>query len=149
MSQENRETPPPPAVEAEASPAVPPEESRPWYYQFWFLYPMIPFWPLWSILIIRSPWHNGLVMGALAWAWLIVGGGLTYFRMQEGGTVALSTLAWIAPGLLFTVIVQAHWIRNRRRIMETARAAPSPAAGTEAPSSRSRRALRRRSRGRR
>ena len=149
MSQESREPLPPQPEQAEENPPVPPEEAKPWYYQYWFLYPMLPFWPLWSILIIRSPWHNGLIMGALAWAWLIVGGGLTWFRMQEGGTVVLSTIAWIAPGLIFTVIVQAHWIKNRRRIMERANAAQTPTADAPPPPVRSRRALRRRSRGRR
>ena len=104
--------------------AAPPDELKPWYYQYWFLYPMLVFWPLWSVLIIRSPWHNGLIVGALAWAWLIIGGYLGYVRLQAGGTVALSTVAIVAPGLIFTVVTQVHWTMNRRRIMERARTGP-------------------------
>ena len=108
---------------------------------------MIVFWPLWPVLIIRSPWHNGLIVGALAWAWLIIGGYLAFVRLQVGGTVALSTVAIVAPGLLFTVITQAHWIIHRRRILNppVARAHAGTPDDNE-PSTRSRRSLRRRRR---
>ncbi len=145
-----RQQSPEPRPDASQEPAGPPDELRPWYYQYWFLYPMIVFWPLWSVLIIRSPWHNGLVSGALAWALLIIGGYLSYVRFQVGGTVALSTVAIIAPGLIFVVITQVHWIMNRRRIMDWSRREPSASAAA-APEvepdgpSRSRRARRRRS----
>ena len=133
---------------------APPDALKPWYYQYWFLYPMLVFWPLWPVLIIRSPWHNGLVIGALAWAYLITFGGLAYFRLQEGGTVALSTVAYAAPGLLLSFITQVHWTMNRRRIMERARAGPeevtvdSPG-GVQPSHNRRRRAHRRRPRRRR
>lgn len=144
MSQE----PQPTATEPEEGPApAPPDELRPWYYQYWFLHPMIVFWPLWPVLIIRSPWHNGLIMGALAWAWLIIGGYLAFVRLQVGGTVALSTVAIAAPGLLFTVITQVHWTINRRRIINPP-VAPTPAGNPDdgQPSARTRRSIRRRRR---
>ena len=147
MSQESQDPQPtPPETQEEPSP-VPPEELKPWYYQYWFLHPMIVFWPLWPVLIIRSPWHNGLIMGALAWAWLIIGGYLAFVRLQMGGTVALSTVAIAAPGLLFTVITQVHWVINRRRILNPPPAPPDvgSSAGDE-PSARTRRSLRRRRR---
>ncbi len=100
------------------SPATLPEELKPWYYQYWFLYPTIIFWPLWPALIIRSPWHNGLVSGAIAWAMLIVGGYWVYQRLQMGGTVVTSTLIIIVPGLILTLVTQTHWLLNRRRIRE-------------------------------
>ena len=100
---------------------------------------MIVFWPLWPVLIIRSHWHNGLIVGALAWAWLIIGGYLAFVRLQVGGTVALSTVAIVAPGLLFTVITQTHWIINRRRILNPAAGPGSAASPDEEPSPRSRR----------
>ena len=139
MSQE------PQSEEKEGQPPAPPDELKPWYYQYWFLYPMVVFWPLWSVLIIRSPWHNGLIMGSLAWAYLIIGGYLSYVRLQVGGTVALSTVAIIAPGIMLTAITQVHWFRNRRGITEAARNRPhnevDQAANTEqAGSTRSRRA---------
>ena len=130
--------------------AVPPEELKPWYYQYWFLYPTIVFWPLWSVLIIRSPWHNGLVSGIAAWAYLIIFAGLAYVRIQEGGTIALSTIAVAAPGLILTIVTQAHWIRNRRRIIDAVPLPSKPAPQTGQPSGRRpRRANRRRGRRRR
>ena len=96
------------------------EKLKPWYYQYWFFYPTIVFWPLWPILILRSPWHNGLVSGAIAWALLIVGSYLVYQRVQLGGTIAVSTLMFIVPGVIFTVVTQIHWLRNRRRILDAA-----------------------------
>ncbi|MDE2939315.1 MAG: hypothetical protein OXR67_10435 [Chloroflexota bacterium] len=147
MSQENREPLPAQPEKEEGPSPVPPDELRPWYYQYWFLHPMIVFWPLWPVLIIRSPWHNGLVVGALAWAWLIIGGYLAFVRLQVGGTVALSTVAIVAPGLLFTVITQAHWIINRRRILNPPVARPDAETPDDNdPSTRSRRSLRRRRR---
>ena len=147
MSQESREAKPNPPENGEGPSPVPPDELKPWYYQYWFLHPMIVFWPLWPILIIRSPWHNGLIVGALAWAWLIVGGYLGFVRLQVGGSVALSTVAIVAPGLLFTVITQVHWTMNRRRIMEGQRTTAATAAQDDPPAAaRSRRALRRRRR---
>ena len=130
--------------------AIPPEEFKPWYYQYWFLYPTIVFWPLWSVLIIRSPWHNGLVSGIVAWAYLIIFAGLAYVRIQEGGTIALSTVAIAAPGLALTIVTQAHWIRNRRRIIDAVPlpASPEPETG-QARRGRPRRNSRRRSRRRR
>ena len=135
----------------EGPPPAPPDELRPWYYQYWFLYPMLVFWPLWPVLIIRSPWHNGLVAGSVAWALLIIGGYLAFVRFQAGGTVALSTAAIIAPGLLFTVITQIHWTINRRRIMAAAHngqgdAVDSPVEEDSPRPTRSRRASRRRGR---
>ncbi len=117
MSREPQEPPP---ESREVSLPTPPEELKPWYYQYWFLYPTIIFWPLWPALIIRSPWHNGLVSGAIAWALLIVGGYLVYRRMQIGGTVALTTLMLIVPGLMLTLITQIHWQFNRRQILNAA-----------------------------
>ena len=142
------------------APGPPPEELKPWYYQYWFLYPTIIFWPLWSVLIIRSPWHNGLVSGALAWAMLFVGSYLVYRgldgpaavgKLAAGDPAAIFTMQLIAPGLLLTVITQVHWQRNRRRIMAAAREAErKPQPGNRppdtAPAPHSRRRNRRRRR---
>jgi len=96
------------------APPQPPQELKPWYYQEWFMFPTAVFWPLWAILIIRSPWHNGLVSGAVAWAMLIVGG---YFIIWEqlipDQRLGQTTIVLIIPGLLLTVITQVHWARYR------------------------------------
>ena len=138
----------------------PPEELKPWYYQYWFLYPTIIFWPLWPVLILRSPWHNGLVSGSVAWAMLISGSYMAYQltggtemvdRLRAGDGWAVLTLQLAFPGLLFTVITQVHWLRNRRRILAAAAAMPASssqtrdgAAGSSATRPRGRRATRRR-----
>jgi hypothetical protein len=96
----------------------PPRELKPWYYQDWFLFPMFIFWPLWAVLILRSPWHNGIVSGAIAWAMLIAGGFLVAQRLRLGGTVAESTLILIIPGLLLTVVTQALWLKDKRTLQE-------------------------------
>ena len=146
MSQESQEPQPPTPQEEEGPGPVPPDELRPWYYQYWFLHPMIVFWPLWPVLIIRSPWHNGLIVGALAWAWLIIGGYLAFVRLQVGGTVALSTVAIAAPGLLFTVITQIHWTINRRRILNPPPASADTGVPADRSAARSSRSMRRRRR---
>jgi hypothetical protein len=96
----------------------PPEELKPWYYQDWFLFPMFIFWPLWAVLILRSPWHNGLVSGAIAWAMLMAGSYLVVTRLQLGGTVLQSTLMFIIPGLILTVVTQALWFGDKQKLRE-------------------------------
>ena len=76
----NRESTIPKGSLGMVDPTPPPEELKPWYYQDWFIFPTVIFWPLWAVLIIRSPWHNGLISGAVAWAMLIVG---TYWIIWE------------------------------------------------------------------
>ena len=95
-------------------PSPPPLELKPWYYQEWFMFPTLVFWPLWAILIIRSPWHNGLISGAVAWAMLIVGGYLIIWpQLIQSGRLNDFTIVLILPGLLLTVITQVHWMRYR------------------------------------
>lgn len=149
----------PPPVPPTVPPPVPPEELKPWYYQYWFFYPTIVFWPLWPVLILRSPWHNGLVSGSLAWAMLISGSYIAYQvsggtdlinRIQAGDRWALLVLQVISPGLLLTVITQIHWLRNRRRIKSAPPSNPAPASPTaQPPAANSRRRNRRRGRRRR
>ena len=104
-------------------PPVPPDALKPWYYQGWFLVPTFVWWPCSAILFIRSPWHNGVVSGALSWAWIIVGGGFIFLRMQyhwqngEPAIVDPTLWALAAPGVLLTIITQTLWLtRDRPRI---------------------------------
>ena len=104
-------------------PPVPPEALKPWYYQGWFLVPTFVWWPCTAILFIRSPWHNGVVSGALSWAWIIVGGGFIFLRLQyhwqngEPAIVDPTLWALAAPGIVLTVITQTLWLtRDRPRI---------------------------------
>ena len=133
-------------------PPSPPEELKPWYYQYWFLYPVIVFWPVWAVLILRSPWHNGLVSGAAAWAMLIVGGYLIgWQQLYETGELNQFTTTITIPGLMLTVLTQVFWIRDKKRLREVNREdAPrgeDPSTNLPAPSSipaRSRRSRNRR-----
>lgn len=103
-------------------PPVPPDALKPWYYQGWFLVPTFVWWPCSAVLFIRSPWHNGVVSGALSWAWIIVGGGWVFLRtqlhLQNGeGPVDPTLLALVAPGIVLTVVTQSLWLlRDRPRI---------------------------------
>ena len=104
-------------------PPVPPDALKPWYYQGWFLVPTFVWWPCSAILFIRSPWHNGIVSGTLSWAWIIVGGGFIFLRMQyhwqngEPAIVDPTLWALAAPGVLLTIITQTLWLtRDRPRI---------------------------------
>ncbi|HZA21418.1 MAG TPA: hypothetical protein VFA32_02245 [Dehalococcoidia bacterium] len=126
----------------------PPSGLKPWYYQDWFLFPVFIFWPVWAVLILRSPWHNGLVSGAVAWAMLIAGSFLVVTRLQLGGTVLQSTLMFIIPGLILTVVTQALWFQDRQRLRQKGPAVDSDAPLTTFPKSRRPR-NRRRSKGQR
>ncbi|MXZ91110.1 MAG: hypothetical protein F4W95_09550 [Chloroflexi bacterium] len=103
-------------------PPQPPDALKPWYYQGWFIVPTFVWWPCSAILFIRSPWHNGVVSGALSWAWIIVGGGWiflrTQLRFQNGEPLVDPTLlALAAPGIFLTIVTQALWLtRDRPRI---------------------------------
>ena len=103
-------------------PPAPPDALKPWYYQGWFIVPTFVWWPCSAILFIRSPWHNGVVSGAVSWAWIIVGGGWIFLRTQlrwQSGEPLIdpTLLALIAPGLALTVLTQSLWlIKDRPRI---------------------------------
>ena len=133
---------PAPIVPLPPPPPVPPEALKPWYYQSWFIVPTFVWWPCSAILFIRSPWHNGVVSGALSWAWLIIGGGWIFLRVQwrlRNGESLLedpTLFALAAPGVLLTIITQSLWLLRDRPRIRRLRAAgkfadyePTPDAG--------------------
>ena len=102
---------------------APPELERPWYYERWFLVPVFamgwplntpPFvlWPVWSILILRSPWHDHMLLRGLAWAMLFTGAVLEYRNFQGPNGVAFA-VALMVPGAIVIVITQVMWSRFR------------------------------------
>ena len=121
-------------------PPVPPNALRPWYYREWFLVPTFVWWPCSAILLLRSPWHNGVLTGILSWTWLIAGGMWIFLRIQYNGTIADPTLwALAAPGLLLTILTQSMWLTHHRPRIRRIRAAggfadyasaPEPVAST-------------------
>ena len=111
-----------------SEPPAPPEALKPWYYQSWFLVPTFVWWPCSAILFIRSPWHNGVVSGALSWAWIIIGGGWIFLRMQyrwrnDADLLDPTLLALVAPGVVLTIITQWLWLRRDRPYIRRLRAA--------------------------
>ena len=105
------------------------EDLRPWYYTNWFLFPafilgwpvllavQIPLlWPVWALLILRSPWHRGFFSGTLAWAMLMAGGFLIFLRLRESVESAYLTGFMVAPGLILTVLTYAFWNRDKQRL---------------------------------
>ena len=141
------------------TPPVPPDALKPWYYQGWFIVPTFVWWPCSAILFIRSPWHNGVVGGALSWAWIIIGGGWIFLRLQDrlrndAGLLDPTLLALAAPGVVLTVLTQCLWLlRDRPRIRRIRDAggfadyADTDAGGRAAPSRPAASARRRRHRG--
>lgn len=85
----------------------PPRELRPWYYQNLFLAAAFVLWPAWSVLIIRSPWHNGILSGGVAWAALIVVS-VGVFKTAQVGRWDLIVLL-VPPGLVLTFALQVFW----------------------------------------
>ncbi|PKB68491.1 MAG: hypothetical protein BZY81_01825 [SAR202 cluster bacterium Io17-Chloro-G4] len=69
-------------------------------------------WPVWAILILRSPWHNNVLLNGLAWAMLVTGAVMGYKNAQgEGGVVF--AVASVVPGVMVTIITQVMWTRFR------------------------------------
>ncbi len=115
---------------------------RPWYYQTWFLvgafimgWPVVtaPFgilWPVWGILMLRSPWHNHTVLKGLGWAHLVVGAilfGIIFRRaLAEGGDAIGISVMIIVPGLLMTLATQVMWARYRLENSPDAESPPPP-----------------------
>ena len=104
----------------------PPNELRPWYYEFWFFYPTIVLWPLWPILVLRSPWHTGLVSGSLAWAYLISLGFILITKAQDGGIHLGTVIAYVGPGVVLTIITQILWIGDKKKLRQQGEKVDNP-----------------------
>ena len=131
---------------------VTPSPQRPWYYQNWFLIPAFilgwpiafPFgvlWPVWGLLMLRSPWHTHPLLKGLGWAMLVVGGVLFVKALQVGGETAGRAIAVLIPGLLATLVTQVMWARYRleqRPEDASPAAAGAPFRGSAQPSKRTR-----------
>lgn len=123
-------------------PVPPPSPQRPWYYQTWFLagsfilgWPVViaPFgvlWPVWGVLMLRSPWHDHPLLKGLGWAHLVVGGilfGMIFRRaLAEGGDSTGVAVMILIPGLLITLATQVMWARYRLENSSDAEEPPPP-----------------------
>ena len=94
------------------------EYPRPWFYRPEIYYGFFIFPPVWSILTLRSPWHNrtegfrGILVGGIAWFIIIASVVLSVRWVQEGGVVNLFIFV---PGLLLTLVTQIQWSAHRAR----------------------------------
>ena len=94
------------------------EYPRPWFYRPEIYYGFFIFPPVWSILTLRSPWHNrnegfrGILIGGIAWFLIIASVVLAVRWVQEGGVVNLFVFV---PGLLLTLVTQIQWTAHRAR----------------------------------
>ena len=110
---------------AQPEPA-PPNQRRPWYYQNWFLiaafilgWPVVvgpPFgvlWPVWGVLMLRSPWHNHTLLKGLGWAMLVVGSVMLVKTVANDQDTLSLVIATVIPGLLVTLVTQVMWTKYR------------------------------------
>ena len=127
--------------------SAPQELKRPWYYSTWFLaatfilgWPVLQFilllpvpllWPVWSILILRSPWHRKFITGTTAWAMLMSGGFLVITQFYGDEMHPLFTAVIIAPGLILAAITQFFWTRDRKKFDPTGNANNEEGAGED------------------
>ncbi len=93
------------------------EYPRPWFYRPEIYYAFIIFPPVWSVLTLRSPWQGGegfrsILVGGIAWFFIIAGVVLSVRWVQEGGAFNLFVFV---PGLLLTLLTQVQWAAHRAR----------------------------------
>lgn len=93
-----------------------PSYPKPWYYRPEFMLPMLIFWPSGSLLIIRSPWNSNVMLGGVAWAFMIVFGILGVRWMVDG--VYQPIMTFYVPGVLLTLITQVQWAAYKKRMTE-------------------------------
>lgn len=108
----------------------PPLELKPWYYHTLFLVAICVFPFSWSFLILRSPWHNGILSGGLAWAALIVWGVLGVRSIMEDDLSFL--VLFYPPGIALALGTQIHWAGYKRQFIDplyASEAAPPAQAG--------------------
>ena len=91
------------------------EYPRPWFYRPEMYYGMFIFPPVWSVLTLRSPWHNaegfrGIMVGGIAWFIIIAAVVLSVRWVQEGG---VRNLFIFVPGILLTLLTQVQWTAHR------------------------------------
>jgi hypothetical protein len=123
-----------------------PDRPRPWFYQNWFLFaafilgwpilaglfrlPLV-LWPVWPVLIIRSPWHTGFRIRALAWTMLLTGGGTMVELLQTPDTRQIALII-VIPGISLTVLTQALWTRYKMDLAALAQPPAPPETPAEA-----------------
>ena len=91
-----------------------PSYPKPWYYRPEYMLPMFIFWPAGSLLAIRAPWNDNVMVGGIAWAFIIVLGVLGVRWMNDG--VYQPIMLFHVPGILLTIITQVQWTAYKKQM---------------------------------
>ena len=75
---------------------------------------MFIFWPAGALLALRSPWNNNVLLGGVAWAFMIVGAFAGLKWLQAGSYQPIMT--FYVPGILLTIVTQVQWTRYRHEM---------------------------------
>tara|TARA_B100001964_G_scaffold203259_1_gene232147 strand:+ start:770 stop:1120 length:351 start_codon:yes stop_codon:yes gene_type:complete len=78
--------------------------------------PMFIFWPAGSLLAIRSPWNDNVMVGGIAWAFIIVLGVMGVRWMNEG--VYQPIMLFHVPGILLTIVTQVQWAAYKKQMAD-------------------------------
>lgn len=116
------------------------EYPRPWFYRPEIYYGFFIFPPVWSILKLRSPWHNrgqgflNVLSGGLAWFFIVFVVVISVRGAQDPSFRIF--LFYFVPGLLLTLVTQIQWAAHRAEHgpppTEEEREQPAPAAAATA-----------------
>ena len=93
-----------------------PSYPKPWYYRPEYMIPMFIFWPSGSLLAIRSPWNSNVMLGGIAWAFIIVLGILGVRWLNDG--VYQPLMLFHVPGILLTVVTQVQWASYKKQMRD-------------------------------
>lgn len=84
--------------------------ERPWFYRTWFLIVAFFLWPIWTVLIVRSPWHKSMWWKALAWSFGIFGGYVILGDLSQEPLAAWFPFVLI---VILLVVILSQWDRVR------------------------------------
>jgi len=77
---------------------------------------MFIFWPAGSLLAIRSPWNDNVMVGGIAWAFIIVLGVMGVRWMNDG--VYQPIMLFHVPGILLTIVTQVQWAAYKKQMAD-------------------------------
>ena len=92
-----------------------PTYPKPWYYRPEYMLPMFIMWPAGSLLAIRSPWNENVMLGGVAWAFIIVLGVLGVRWLNDG--IYQPIMLFHVPGILLTLVTQVQWAAYKKQMM--------------------------------
>lgn len=93
-----------------------PSFPKPWYYRPEFMIPMFIFWPAGSLLAIRSPWNSNVMLGGVAWMFIMVGGIMGVRWLNDG--VYQPIFTFYVPGVLLTLVTQVQWASYKKQMSD-------------------------------